>query len=96
MKNWRALVLLAAVAAVGATGTFVVGVATGMGSSELRHLAAYVVPALLVTVAAMWVTGRLLARASLAPRFIVVGALWSRPGMSIWILVGSTVDSSSL
>ena len=72
-------VLLAAVAAVGATGTFVVGAATGMGSSELRHLAAYVVPALLVTVAAMWVTGRLLTRASLAQRFVVVGALGDKP-----------------
>ena len=40
MKTWRALVLLAAVAAVGATGTFVVGAATGMGSSGRRHLAA--------------------------------------------------------
>ena len=69
MKNWRALVLLAAVATVGATGTFVVGAATGMGSSELRHLAAYVVPALLVTVVAMWVAGRSLARASLAAAF---------------------------
>ena len=87
MKNWRALVLLAAVAAVGATGTFVVGAATGMGSSELRHLAAYVVPALLVTVAAMWVTGRLLTRASLAQRFVVVGALGAAVALAnLWVL----------
>ena len=87
MKNWRALVLLAAVAAVGATGTFVVGAATGMGSSELRHLAAYVVPALLVTVAAMWVTGRLLTRASLAQRFVVVGALGAVVALAnLWVL----------
>jgi signal transduction histidine kinase len=87
MKNWRALVLLATVAAVGATGTFVVGAATGMGSSELRHLAAYVVPALLVTVAAMWVTGRLLARASLAQRFVAVGALGAAVALAnLWVL----------
>ena len=87
MKSWRALVLLASVAAVGATGTFVVGAATGMGSSELRHLAAYVVPALLVTVAAMWVTGRLLTRASLAQRFVGVGALGAAVALAnLWVL----------
>jgi len=87
MKNWRALVLLATVAVVGATGTFVVGAATGMGSSELRHLAAYVVPALVVTVATMWVTGRLLARASLAQRFVVVGALGAAVALAnLWVL----------
>ena len=87
MKSWRALVLLAAVAAVGAMGTFVVGAATGMGSSELRHLAAYIVPALLVTVAAMWVTGRLLTRASLAQRFVVVGALGAAVALAnLWVL----------
>jgi signal transduction histidine kinase len=87
MKSWRALVLLAAVAAVGATGTFVVGAATGMGSSELRHLAAYVIPALLVTVAAMWVTGRLLARASLAQRFVGVGSLGAAVALAnLWVL----------
>jgi signal transduction histidine kinase len=87
MKSWGALVLLAAVAAVGATGTFVVGAATGMGSSELRHLAAYVVPALFVTVAAMWVTGRLLARATLAQRFVAVGALGAAVALAnLWVL----------
>jgi signal transduction histidine kinase len=87
MKSWRALVLLAVVAAVGAMGTFVVGAATGMGSSELRHLAAYVVPALLVTIAAMWVTGRLLARASLAQRFVGVGALGAAVALAnLWVL----------
>jgi signal transduction histidine kinase len=87
MKSWRALVLLAAVAAIGATGTFAVGAATGMGSGELRHLAAYVVPALLVTVAAMWVTGRLLARASLAQRFVGVGALGAAVALAnLWVL----------
>jgi signal transduction histidine kinase len=58
-----------------------------MGSSELRHLAAYVVPALLVTVAAMWVAGRLLTRASLAQRFVVVGALGAAVALAnLWVL----------
>jgi len=87
MRSWRALVLLAAVAAVGATGTFIVGAATGMGGSELRHLAAYVVPALLVTVVAMWVAGRSLARASLAQRFVGVGALGAAVALAnLWVL----------
>ncbi|MEX2420637.1 MAG: hypothetical protein WD670_02355, partial [Actinomycetota bacterium] len=87
MRSWRALALLAVVALVGAVGTFVVGVATGMGGSELRHLAAYVVPALLVTVAAMWVAGRLLARASLAQRFVAVGALGAAVALTnLWVL----------
>lgn len=75
MRGWRALLMLAAVAAVGAVGTFLVGAATGMGAGELGDLAAYVIPALVVTVAAMGVAGRLLARASLAQRFVAVGAL---------------------
>ena len=87
MRSWRALAMLAVVALVGAAGTFVVGAATGMGGSELRHLAAYVVPALLVTVAAMWVAGRLLARASLAQRFVAVGALGAAVALTnLWVL----------
>jgi len=87
MRSWRALALLAVVALVGAVGTFAVGAATGMGGSELRHLAAYVVPALLVTVAAMWVAGRLLARASLAQRFVAVGTLGAAVALTnLWVL----------
>jgi signal transduction histidine kinase len=89
MRGWRALVLLVAVAAVGAAGTFVVGAATGMGGAELRSLAAYVVPALLVTVAATAVAGRLLARASLAQRFVAVGALGAAVSLAnLWVLSG--------
>jgi signal transduction histidine kinase len=87
MRGWRALVLLAAVAGVGAAGTFVVGAATGMGGAELRHLAAYVAPAFAVTVAAMAVAGRLLARTSLAQRFVAVGALGAAIGLAnLWVL----------
>jgi signal transduction histidine kinase len=87
MTIWRALLLLAAVAALGAAGTFVVGAATGMGGGELGDLAAYVVPALLVTVAAMAVAGRLLARATLAQRFVAVGAVGTAIALAnLWVL----------
>lgn len=87
MRGWRALALLAVVTVVGALGTFLVGAMTGMGGSELWHLAAYVVPALVVTVAAMWVAGRLLARASLAQRFVAVGALGAAVALAnLWVL----------
>jgi signal transduction histidine kinase len=87
MMGWRAFVLLAAVAAVGAAGTFLVGAATGMGGAELRDLAAYVLPALAVTVAAMAVAGRLLSRASLAQRFVAIGALGAVVALAnVWVL----------
>jgi signal transduction histidine kinase len=87
MKGWRALVLLGAVALVGAVGTFTVGAATGMGGRELWDLAAYVVPALVVTVAAMAVAARLLSGASFAQRFVAVGALGAAiPLANLWVL----------
>jgi signal transduction histidine kinase len=87
MRSWRALALLAVTAAVGAVGTFLVAVGTGMGGGEILHLAAYVVPALVVTVAAMWVAGHLLAGASLAQRFVAVGALGAVVALTnLWVL----------
>jgi signal transduction histidine kinase len=87
MRGWRAFVLLAGIASLGATGTFAVGAATGMGGSELWHLAAYVAPALAVTVAAMWIAGRLLVRASLPQRFVAVGALGAAIALAnLWVL----------
>jgi signal transduction histidine kinase len=87
VRGWRALVLLAAVAATGALGTFAVGASTGMGGAELWSLAAYVIPALLVTVTAMWIAGRLLSRASLAQRFVAVGALGAAVALAnLWVL----------
>jgi signal transduction histidine kinase len=86
VKGWRALVVLAAVAGVGAVGTFVAGAATGMGGEELGDLAAYVVPAFVVTVAAMGVAGRLLARASLAQRFVAIGTLGAAISLAnLWV-----------
>jgi signal transduction histidine kinase len=87
MRGWRALTLLAAVAGIGAAGTFAVGAALGMGGGELVDLAAYVIPALAVTVAAMAVAGRLLARTSLAQRFVAIGALGAAIALAnLWVL----------
>src|SRR3990172_6422810 len=87
MRGWRALVTLAVVAAIGAAGTFVAGAATGMGGAELWDLAAYLVPALVVTVAATALAGRLLARASLRQRFVAVGALGAAIALAnLWVL----------
>jgi signal transduction histidine kinase len=58
-----------------------------MGGGELVDLAAYVIPALVVTVAAMAVAGRLLARASLAQRFVAVGTLGAAIALAnLWVL----------
>lgn len=87
MSSWRAIVTLGVVAAIGATGTFVAGAATGMAGAELWDLAAYLIPALLVTVAATTVAGRLLARASLRQRFVAVGALGAAIALAnLWVL----------
>lgn len=75
MSSWRAFALVLVVAAIGALGTFLVGVATGMGSGDLLHLAAYMLPALVVTAVAVAVAGPLLARASLRQRFVAIGAV---------------------
>ncbi len=75
MSAWRAVVLVTVAAALGAVGTFLVGLATGMGGGDIVHLASYMLPALVVTVVAMVVSGRVLARASLRQRFVAVGAV---------------------
>ena len=75
MSAWRTTVLVAVAAALGAVGTFLVGLATGMGGSDIVHLASYVLPALVVTVVAMALAGRVLVRASLRQRFVAVGVV---------------------
>jgi signal transduction histidine kinase len=65
----------AAVVAVGALGTLLVGVAVGMKSGELGHLAALLLPAAAATTVAVLLGGRLLGRSSLRQRFFSVGAL---------------------
>jgi len=87
MPGWRALAILTAAAALGAAGTFAVGAAMGMGGAELRHLAAYLVPALVVTIAASALAARLLSRASLRQRFVAVGALGAAIALAnLWVL----------
>jgi signal transduction histidine kinase len=87
VTGWRPLVLLVAVASVGAIGTFAIGAATGMGGAELWDLAAYVAAAMVVTVAAMAAAGLVLARTSLAQRFIAVGALGAAVSLAnLWVL----------
>ncbi|HSJ51460.1 MAG TPA: HAMP domain-containing sensor histidine kinase [Actinomycetota bacterium] len=87
MKSWRTLVLLVAVASVGAVGTFAIGAATGMAGAELWNLVAYVAAALVVTVVAMAAAGIVLAKASLAQRFVAVGALGAAVSLAnLWVL----------
>ena len=87
MKGWGALVLVAVVAAVGALGTFVVAAMMGMAGDELVDLAAFLVPALVVTVVAMWIAGSLLSSATLAQRFVAVAALGVVMALAnIWVL----------
>lgn len=87
MRSWRTLVLLVAVASVGALGTFAIGAATGMAGAELWDLMAYVAAALVVTVVAMAAAGLVLARASLAQRFVAVGALGAAVALAnLWVL----------
>jgi signal transduction histidine kinase len=87
MSAWRAILLVGAAAGLGALGTFLVGLATGMGSGDIVHLATYVLPALVVTVVAMAIAGRVLARASLRQRFVAVGIVGAIVSLAnLWVL----------
>jgi signal transduction histidine kinase len=87
MSAWRALLLVGVAAALGALGTFLVGVATGMGSGDIAHLATYVLPALVVTVVAMAIAGAVLSRASLRQRFVAVGVVGAIVALAnLWVL----------
>lgn len=79
--GWRSILLVAAVALVGALGTLAVGAAEGMRGGELYHLAALLVPALLATVVAMAIAGPLLARSSLRQRFVAVAVIAALVGL---------------
>jgi len=82
--GWRGLALAAAVALAGAAGTLVAGAVVGMGSSELAHLAALIVPALLVTIVAIAVARVLLVKASM------------RQGMAAIAVVGAVAAIANL
>lgn len=85
----RAILLVALVAAAGAAGTLVVARLTGMGPTDLRHLAAYLVPAALATVVALWMARPLLGRASIRQRLVatsLVGAVVSLANLAVLAL----------
>ena len=93
--GWRALALSAVVAVAGAMGTLAVGAAAGMGRQDLLHLAAYLVPALLVTLVAMAVAGPLLSRASLRQRFAAVAAVGVFVAVANLVVLGRTMFVSA-
>jgi signal transduction histidine kinase len=72
MSGWRTFALVAAVASAGAIGTLAVAAVTGMNGNDLAHLLLTLVPAVLATIVAALLTGRLLARSSLRQRFVAV------------------------
>jgi two-component system sensor histidine kinase BaeS len=70
MSAWRPLAVAALVAVAGAGGTLIAGAATGMGPSELVHLAILLAPAAVVTVVSAAAAGALLRRASFRQRLV--------------------------
>ena len=95
MIGWRALALSVVVAAAGALGTLAVGAAAGMGRDDLVHLAAYLVPAMLVTLLAMAIARPLLSRASLRQRFTAVAAVGVLVGVANLVVLGRTMFVST-
>ncbi|MEX0755547.1 MAG: HAMP domain-containing sensor histidine kinase [Actinomycetota bacterium] len=75
MSGWRTPALVGAVAATGAGGTLVVGAASGMPGTDLLHLAAFLAPAVVVTVLAMALARPLLARTSLRQRSVAIAGV---------------------
>src|SRR5262249_8692917 len=72
MRPVPPLVLLILLCALGALGTMAVGATLGMHAADLATLAAYLLPALLLTVLAVALANRLLAKASLRQRFVLI------------------------
>jgi signal transduction histidine kinase len=99
--GWRALALLLVVAVVGALGTLATGAAMGMHASELAHLAALMVPALLVTVVAIAVARPLLARSSMKQSLVAVAVVGAVVGLAnlivlAWQMFVSHHDATAL
>ena len=74
MTRWRGSLVVVAVAAAGALGTFLAGLAMGMGS-ELVDSARALLPAAILTVIVALAGGRVLAHLSLRARFVGVAVL---------------------
>src|SRR5215218_580018 len=73
--RWRPIALAAAVAATGALGTMVAGLAAGMGPADVGHLALLLLPAVAATLVSAAVARPLLARASFAQRLVAIAAV---------------------
>ncbi len=73
--RWGPLAFVLAVALSGAAGSLAVGAASGMHRSALAHLAAFLIPAAVVTVAAVAATGPLLMRAGVRSRLLAVSLI---------------------
>ena len=95
MIGWRPLALSAVVAAAGALGTLAVGAAAGMGRDDLLHLAAYLIPAMLVTLVAMANARPLLSGASLRQRFTAVATVGVLVGVANLVVLGRTMFVSA-
>jgi signal transduction histidine kinase len=74
MRRWRGTLVVVGVAAAGALGTFLAGVAMGMGS-DLVAIARALAPAAAVTVIVAIAAGRALAHLSLRARFVGIAVL---------------------
>ena len=72
MRRLRPLVVVVGLCVFGALGTMAVGAALGMHAADLATLAAYLLPALALTVLAVALANRLLANVSLRQRFVVI------------------------
>ena len=72
MRRLRPLVIVVGLCVFGALGTMAVGAALGMHAADLATLAAYLLPALALTVLAIALANRLLANVSLRQRFVVI------------------------
>src|SRR5437879_1710585 len=86
MTNWRPILTVVVLSALGALGTLAVAAAIGMRGSELLHLAGFLVPAAVVTIVAMAVARRLLAGSSARQRLVavaVVGACISLANLAV-------------
>ena len=72
MRRLRPLVVVVGLCVFGGLGTMAVGAALGMHAADLATLAAYLLPALALTVLAIVLANRLLANVSLRQRFVVI------------------------
>jgi signal transduction histidine kinase len=82
VRAWRALLLVTAVALAGGIGSLAVGAAMGMHASDLAHLGALIVPAVLVTVASIALARPILARASMPQSMAAVAIVGAVAGVA--------------